>query len=166
MEITLRKGLKTDLPAVLALIKELAEFEKAPQDVAITLQELERDGFGEQPVFSFFVAEHQNTIIGMALYYIKYSTWKGKCIFLEDLIVTEKYRRYKVGSKLFEAVLQLARQMGARRFEWQVLDWNTPAIEFYKKYNAQFLNEWLNCRLTDVEMGQLANPHLMGIKDQ
>ena len=155
MEIIIRKGLKADLPAALALINELAEFEKAPQDVVVTLADMERDGFGEQPAFEFFVAEHNGCVIGMALYYIKYSTWKGKVIFLEDLIVTERYRRYKVGSKLFNALLQLAKQMGVRRFEWQVLDWNAPAIEFYKKYNAQFLNEWLNCRLTEVEINQL-----------
>jgi GNAT superfamily N-acetyltransferase len=155
MDITVRKGHKEDLPAVLSLIKELAEFERAAQDVVITLEDMERDGFGAEPVFGFFVAEHQNSIIGMALYYIKYSTWKGKCIFLEDLIVTEKYRRYKVGSKLFETVLQLTKQMGFRRFEWQVLDWNTAAIEFYKKYNTQFLNEWLNCRLTEEQLGNL-----------
>ena len=152
MEIKIRKGYKEDLPAVLGLIRELATFERAPNDVVVTLEDMEEDGFGDRPIFKFFVAEAEGKIVGMALYYIKYSTWKGKCVFLEDLMVTEKYRRFKIGKQLFEEVVKAAKKMKARRVEWQVLDWNTPAIEFYKKYDSDFMKEWLNCRLTEEQI--------------
>lgn len=152
MRIIIRKGLKSDLPHVLNLVKELAAYEKAPTEVAVTIDEMERDGFGENPVFDFFVAEYENNIIGIALYYYKYSTWKGKCIFLEDLIVTEKYRKSGIGKKLFDEVVKVAKEMKVRRLEWQVLDWNQPAIEFYKKLNANFDEEWINCKLTEEQI--------------
>jgi GNAT superfamily N-acetyltransferase len=120
MEIKVRKGYKEDLPAVLGLIQELAEFEKAPKDVVVTLADMEEDGFGERPIFKFYVAEADGAIVGMALYYIKYSTWKGKCVFLEDIVVTEKYRRFKIGKALFEEVAKAAKRMKARRMEWQL----------------------------------------------
>lgn len=143
----IREGRKEDLPAVLALIKELAEYEKAPQEVEVTVKEMEETGFGKNPVFRFFVAETEEKIIGIALYYVKYSTWKGPCIFLEDIIVTQAERRKGIGAKLFEKVIAVAKEMKARRLEWQVLEWNQPAIHFYKKYNAQFNGEWLNGKL-------------------
>lgn len=149
MDIKIRKGYKEDLQAVLALVKELAAFEKAPNDVVVTIDDMENDGFGDNPIFKFYVAEVDGKVVGMALYYIKYSTWKGKCIFLEDIIVTEKYRRYKIGQQLFEAVVKKAKELKVRRVEWQVLDWNTPAIRFYEKYDSIFMKEWLNYRLAE-----------------
>ena len=147
MEVTIRRGRRDDLPSVLGLIKELAEYERAPQEVVVTLEDLERDGFGENPVFGFFVAEAGDKIVGMALYYVKYSTWKGKCIFLEDIIVNEKYRRNNIGKKLFDEVVKVSKDMHVRRMEWQVLEWNDPAIQFYKKLSANFDGEWINCKL-------------------
>jgi GNAT superfamily N-acetyltransferase len=155
MNIKIRKGYKEDLPAVLGLVKELAAFERAPNDVVVTIDDMERDGFGDDPIFKFYVAEDEGKVVGMALYYIKYSTWKGKCIFLEDIIVTESYRRYKVGKQLFEAVVKAAKKLKVRRVEWQVLDWNTPAIKFYEKYDAQFLKEWVSCRLTEEQIEEI-----------
>lgn len=152
MNIAIRKGTKTDLPVVLNLVKELAIYEKAPNEVTVTLSDMERDGFGESPIFSFFVAEKDGTILGIALYYIKYSTWKGKCVFLEDIIVTEEYRQYGIGKKLFDEVVKVAKSMNVKRLEWQVLEWNEPAIKFYKKLNAHFDEEWINCKLTDKEI--------------
>ncbi len=152
MNIAIRKGTKTDLPAVLNLVKELAIYEKAPNEVTVTLSDMERDGFGENPIFSFFVAEKDGNIVGIALYYIKYSTWKGKCVFLEDIIVTEDYRQYGIGKKLFDEIVKVAKAMHVKRLEWQVLEWNEPAIKFYKKLNAHFDEEWINCKLTDKEI--------------
>ncbi len=152
MNIAIRKGTKTDLPAVLNLVKELAIYEKAPNEVTVTLSDMERDGFGENPIFSFFVAEKDGNIVGIALYYIKYSTWKGKCVFLEDIIVTEAYRQYGIGKKLFDEIVKVAKAMHVKRLEWQVLEWNEPAIKFYKKLNAHFDEEWINCKLTDKEI--------------
>lgn len=156
MEITVRKGYKGDLPSVYNLIKELATYEKAPNDVVVTIEDMEADGFGDNPIFKFFVAEANNKIVGMALYYIKYSTWKGKCLFLEDIIVSEKYRRHKIGKLLFEEVVKVAKAKKYRRVEWQVLDWNTPAIKFYEKYDAEFMKEWLSCRLTEKQIEKIA----------
>lgn len=152
MEISIRKGLKKDLPQVLKLIKELATYEKAPDEVTVRIEELERDGFGSHPIFNFFVAESKEQIIGIALYYIKYSTWKGKCIFLEDIIVTEQFRKYGIGKKLFDEVVKVSKEMKVPRLEWQVLEWNEPAINFYKKLNAHFDNEWINCKLTGEQI--------------
>lgn len=152
MDITIRHGLKADLPQVLNLIRELAAYEKAPGEVAVSVEEMERDGFGEQPVFKYFVAETDKKIVGMSLYYIKYSTWKGKCVFLEDIIVTEQFRKYGIGKKLFDKVVEVAKEMKARRMEWQVLEWNEPAIKFYEKVNSNFDAEWVNCRLTEEQI--------------
>lgn len=152
MEVKIRKGFREDVPEILRLIKELATYERAPLDVEITVEDLERDGFGDQPIFRFFVAELEGKICGMALYYIKYSTWKGRCLFLEDIIVREEFRRHKIGKKLFEAVVAVAKEMKVRRVEWQVLDWNEPAIRFYEKYKAEFLKEWVSCRLTEKQI--------------
>lgn len=152
MNMTIRKGLKPDLPQVLKLIQELATYEKAPNEVAVTLAEMERDGFGENPIFKFFVAEVEGKIVGISLYYIKYSTWKGKCVFLEDIIVTESHRTYGIGKKLFDEVVKVAKEMKARRMEWQVLEWNEPAIKFYEKLDSHFDSEWVNCKLTDSEI--------------
>ncbi len=155
MQVKVRKGFKGDLPDVLRLIQELAAYEKAPNEVEVTLQDLEYDGFGENAIFKFFVAEVEGKIQGMALYYIKYSTWKGKCIFLEDIIVREEFRRLQIGKQLFDAVLKAAKESKVRRVEWQVLDWNTPAIKFYEKYKAEFLKEWVSCRLVENRIKEL-----------
>lgn len=152
MKVTIRKGKQSDIAGVLALIKQLASYEKAPNEVTLTENELMQDAFGEKPICYFFVAELNNEIIGIALYYVKYSTWKGKCLFLEDIIVDEKYRMHGIGKKLFTEVAKVAAKMNVKRLEWQVLDWNTPAIEFYKKLNSKFDGEWINCKLTDVEL--------------
>lgn len=154
MDIAVRKGFKEDLPAVLNLIKELAEYEKEPHEVVVSLQDMEHDGFGENPIFKFFVAEVDKKIVGMALYYVKYSTWKGKCVYLDDIVVTQSYRRKGIGNLLFEAVIKATKEIRARRLEWQVLDWNEPAIEFYKKYDTKFLEEWLSCRLTEEQINK------------
>ncbi len=152
MDFTIRKGIKSDLPQVLNLIKELAIYEKAPNEVTVSIADMEQDGFGNNPIFNFFVAEQNNIIVGISLYYIKYSTWKGKCVFLEDIIVTEKYRKFGIGKKLFDEVAKIAKDMNVKRLEWQVLEWNEPAIKFYKKLNSHFDNEWVNCKLTDKEL--------------
>ncbi|MCK6648296.1 MAG: GNAT family N-acetyltransferase [Bacteroidia bacterium] len=152
MNFSIRKGVQQDLPQVLGLIKELAEYEKAPLEVTVSVADMERDGFGEHPIFQFFVAETEGKIVGISLYYIKYSTWKGKCVFLEDIIVTEAYRKFGIGKKLFDEVVRIAQEMKVKRLEWQVLEWNEPAIQFYKKLNSHFDNEWINCKLTDKEI--------------
>lgn len=147
-ELTIRKGRKEDVPEVLSLIKELALYEKAPEQVTLTLEELEADGFGPSPIYGLFVAEKNGKVIGIALYYEKYSTWQGRCIFLEDIIVTEKERGNGVGHQLFQAVIGVAKERNSARMEWQVLDWNEPAINFYRKYSANLDSEWLNGKLT------------------
>lgn len=152
MNFSIRKGVQQDLPQVLGLIKELAEYEKAPLEVTVSVADMERDGFGEHPIFQFFVAETEGKIVGISLYYIKYSTWKGKCVFLEDIIVTEAYRKFGIGKKLFDEVVKVAKEMKVKRLEWQVLEWNEPAIKFYKKLNSHFDSEWINCKLTDKEI--------------
>ena len=152
MNPTIRKGEKKDLPQTLALVKELAAYEKAPLEVSVTVEEMERDGFGEDPAFQFFVAEADDRIVGIALYYTKYSTWKGKCLFLEDLIVTEAFRKSGIGKKLFDEVVKVAKEMNARRMEWQVLEWNAPAINFYKKLNANLDPEWINVKLVEEQI--------------
>lgn len=144
----IRKGTRQDVASVFALVQELALYEKAPEQVTLTLKELEEDGFGEHPIYGLFVAERNNRIVGMALYYEKYSTWTGRCIYLEDIIVTESERGNGIGHGLFEAVIGVAKERNSARMEWQVLDWNEPAIGFYRKYNATLDGEWLNGKLT------------------
>ncbi|HEU4719126.1 MAG TPA: GNAT family N-acetyltransferase [Bacteroidia bacterium] len=151
-EINIRPAVAADMPAVLALIKELAEYERAPEEVTVTAEDLVRDGFGECPRFHCFVAEENKKVTGIALYYISYSTWKGSCLFLEDIVVTQSERRRGIGKMLFEEVIRAAKKMNAKRMSWQVLDWNEPAIKFYEKYNPEILREWLNFRLTEEKL--------------
>ncbi len=138
----IRKGQKEDMPAVLELIKELAIFEKEPHAVVVTVVDLLRDGFSEKPLFYTFIAEVNAEIIGMALYYYRYSTWKGKTIHLEDLIVSEKSRGTGAGFALYSEIIKQGKKDNVRRIEWNVLDWNTPAIDFYRKSGAKLLQDW------------------------
>jgi len=142
MEITIREALKNDMQSVHALITELAVFENEPTAVKVTIADLERDGFGDNPLFHCFVAEVEGTIVGIALVYPRYSTWSGPVVHLEDLIITEKMRGKGVGSKLLRAVVKYGSEKGVRRISWEVLDWNEPAIKFYEKNGAKVLRDW------------------------
>lgn len=144
MDIQLRFAVKEDCPRLLELIHELAVYEKAPEEVTVTLAEFEDAGFGTQPVWKAFVAEDATGILGFALYYTRYSTWKGCRLYLEDFIVTESQRGKGLGKILFERVMKEARDKNYNGMTWQVLDWNEPAINFYNKYNAQIETGWLN----------------------
>jgi GNAT superfamily N-acetyltransferase len=148
----IRKGKKEDLPGIFRLINELALFEKAPEEVTNTIASMEEDGFGENPVFGFYVAETTDAIAGMALYFVKYSTWKGRGLYLDDLIVTENMRGKGIGRKLFEAFISEAKNSGAKQVHWQVLDWNTPAVEFYKNVGAKIEAEWWDCKMTEAQI--------------
>lgn len=138
----IRKGNPEDMEAVLGLIKELAVFEKEPDAVLITVEDLIRDGFGLVPLFQVLVAEIENEIVGIALYYYRYSTWKGKTIHLEDLVVKENMRGSGVGFALYSEIIKQGKKDKVRRIEWNVLDWNTPAIDFYKNSGAKILDDW------------------------
>ena len=155
MNITIKKGTPHDIPQALQLVKELAAYEKAPDEVEVTIEEMTEWGFGKNKQFDFFVAVENDVIVGLALYYYKYSTWKGKCLFLEDIIVTESQRGKGLGKLLFDQVVQVSKEQKVRRMEWQVLDWNTPAIEFYKKYDATLDGEWVNCKLTNPQLEKM-----------
>ncbi len=151
MRIIIRKAEKKDCPRLLELIHELALYEKAPHEVTVDLDHFDESGFGENPVWWAFVAASPNPskggeeeVHGFALYYIRYSTWKGQCIYLEDLLVTEKMRGKGLGKLLFEKVIEETKARNFKRMVWQVLDWNEPAINFYKKYNATLDPEWMN----------------------
>ena len=145
--VNVRRGKKHDLAAVLDLIKELAEFENALDQVVNTVQRMEVDGFGKDAVFGFIVAEEDQKILGTSIYYYRYSTWKGKRLYLEDIVVTKKLRGNGIGTLLFEETLQIARSSNCTGIMWQVLDWNEPAINFYKKYDTNFDGEWINCSI-------------------
>jgi len=147
MNVIIRKSEKKDCTRLLELIQELADYEKAPAEVTVTLDHFEESGFGEKPVWWAFVAEVDGKVEGFALYYIRYSTWKGQRMYLEDILVTEKMRGRKLGKLLFERLIEEAKEKGLSGIVWQVLDWNDPAINFYKKYNTSFDNGWINCSL-------------------
>ncbi len=147
MSIHIRRAAKNDCPRLLELIHELAVYEKAPDAVTVTLQHFEESGFGPSPVWWAFVAEDSNTgqVVGFALYYIRYSTWKGQRMYLEDIIITQHMRGKGIGQQLFNRLIQEAGEKQLQGISWQVLEWNTPAIEFYIKNNADFDAEWINC---------------------
>ncbi|MFB0938195.1 MAG: GNAT superfamily N-acetyltransferase [Candidatus Azotimanducaceae bacterium] len=142
MKFSIRKGVKKDAVSILKLIHELAVFENEPEAVEITVEDLEKDGFGEHPLFQVLVAEQDEEIVGMALYYNRYSTWKGKTIHLEDLIVKSSMRGKNIGGALYESVLKQGYEEKVRRVEWVVLDWNTPARDFYINSGAKILHGW------------------------
>ena len=147
MIITIRRAVREDCPRLLELVQELAEYERAPQEVTVTLEHFAESGFGEKPVWWAFVAELDGVIQGFALYYIRYSTWKGQAMYLEDILVTEQMRGRGMGRMLFDRLIEEAQEKGFKRMVWQVLEWNEPAINFYKKYNASFDPEWVNCSI-------------------
>jgi GNAT superfamily N-acetyltransferase len=153
----IRKGIPEDMPEVLALITELAIFEKEPNAVVVTVEDLVRDGFSDNPLFYTFVAEVQNKIIGVALYYYRFSTWKGKTIHLEDLIVKETNRGTGAGFALYTEIIKQGKKENVRRIEWNVLDWNTPAIEFYKKSGASVLNDWRVVHMDEIGIDTFIN---------
>lgn len=142
MEYTIRKAQKGDLPSVLELIKELAAFENEPGAVDITVETLEKEGFGNHPLFICFVAEVEGSIEGMALCYHRFSTWKGRTLHLEDLIVRKDKRGTGLGSALYKKVILFAQEQGVKRVEWVVLDWNQHAIDFYARSGANILKDW------------------------
>jgi GNAT superfamily N-acetyltransferase len=146
--ITIRRAIESDCPRLLELIKELALYEKAPEQVTVTLEHFKKSGFGEQPVWWAFVAEENGVVQGFALYYIRYSTWKGQRMYLEDILVTDAMRGKGIGKLLLDRLIEEAKEKGLSGIVWQVLEWNEPAINFYKKYNASFDPEWINCSIS------------------
>lgn len=147
MPIHIRNAVQTDCERLLELIRELALYEKAPQEVTVSLEHFEASGFGTNPVWWAFVAEENGVILGFALYYIRYSTWKGQRMYLEDILVTEEARGRGIGSMLMGRLTTEAKERNLNGIVWQVLEWNEPAINFYKKYNAAFDAEWINCSI-------------------
>ena len=145
--VTIRKANTNDCPRLLELILELAIYEKAPEEVTVSLEHFQECGFGLNPVWWAFVAETEGEIKGFALYYIRYSTWKGQRMYLEDILVTESWRGKGLGKLLFDRLIEEAKEKGFTGMVWQVLEWNEPAIHFYKKYNSAFDNEWVNCSI-------------------
>lgn len=150
----IRKATPEDMNQVLERIRELAVFENEPNAVVITVDDLIRDGFSGQPLFHCFVAEEKGELLGIALYYYRYSTWKGKTIHLEDLIVKEQHRGKGIGFALYKTVIQQGQTDGVRRIEWAVLDWNSPAIEFYEKSGAKVFTDW---RVAQMDENGIAN---------
>ncbi|MBK0381087.1 GNAT family N-acetyltransferase [Mucilaginibacter segetis] len=155
MNINLRIAVKDDCLRLLELVNELALYERAPEEVTVTLQEFEEAGFGNKPVWKAFVAEVEGLIVGFALYYVRYSTWKGCRLYLEDLVVTESLRGKGIGKLLFDRLITEAEELGFSGMVWQVLDWNEPAINFYRKYEANIEAGWLNASLSKEQIKQL-----------
>ncbi|NJW52227.1 GNAT family N-acetyltransferase [Salinimicrobium oceani] len=154
MNTTIRDARKEDMPAVLELIKELAAFEKEPDAVITTVETLEKEGFGAQPLFHVFVAEVDGKIEGMALVYYRFSTWKGRTLHLEDLIVREEKRGTGLGNALYRKVIEYARSQDLKRVEWVVLDWNKHAIDFYERSGATILKDWYTVQMDEDGMTQ------------
>jgi len=157
MEISLRTARKEDCGRLMELIHELAVYEKAPEEVTVTLEEFVDAGFGITPVWKAFIAECDGQIAGFALFYTRYSTWKGRRLYLEDFIVTDAQRGKGIGKILFDRVVQEAREGNYSGMVWQVLDWNAPAINFYNKYNAGIEAGWLNASLSAAQLDKIEN---------
>ena len=155
MNPVIRKAVREDIPDLLKLIRELAIYEKSEHEVSNTPEMMLRDGFGENPVFGSYVAEVEGLIVGIAIYYYRYSTWKGKRLYLEDIIVTESYRGKGIGKLLFEKVMTIVVDENCTGMTWQVLDWNESAIGFYKGFGARFDGDWINCHLEARQIREL-----------
>ena len=156
MNIKIRKAIISDCVHMMELVRELAVFERAPDEVTVTMEHFIETGFGNNPVWQALVAvNEEEKIIGISLYYMRYSTWKGLRLYLEDLIVTSSYRGKGIGKMLFESTVDEARKMGISGIMWQVLDWNEPAINFYKKYEASIEAGWLNGALSREQLLKL-----------
>jgi len=148
MKIIIREALREDCPRMMELVKELAEYEKAAEQVTVSFDHFAESGFGPNPVWWAWVAETEGKVEGFALYYVRYSTWKGQRMYLEDIVVTEKMRGKGMGKLLLGKLIQVAKEKGYSGIMWQVLDWNEPAIHFYKKFDAvRFDAEWINCSI-------------------
>lgn len=147
MNIQIRRAVREDCPRIIELVNELAVYERAPNEVTVSFEHFEKSGFGTQPVWWAFVAEVDGLVQGFALYYVRFSTWKGQRMYLEDLVVTEEMRGKGLGKLLFEELMAEARRKEFTGMMWQVLEWNEPAINFYKKYGASFDGEWVNCSI-------------------
>lgn len=148
MQTIIRRALQDDCVRIMELVQELAEYEKAPEEVTVSLTHFQESGFGPNPVWWAFVAEVDGRVQGFALYYIRYSTWKGQRMYLEDILVTEQMRGKQLGKLLFDRLLIEAKEKNLNGMVWQVLEWNEPAINFYKKYQASFDAEWVNCSIS------------------
>lgn len=146
--VIIRKGIKEDIDQVFQLVLELARFENAEHEVKNSVSRMKEEGFKNNPAFEFFVAEFEEKIVGMALYYFSYSTWKGRSIYIDDLVVLENYRRQGIGDRLLKEVLKVAKKEKCGKVHWQVLDWNKPAINYYRKIGAEFDGEWINCAIS------------------
>ncbi len=146
-KITLRKAESIDIPLIFSMVKELALFERAPEEVTATLADYEINGFSEKSLFDAFILFENDQLVGFALWYFRFSTWKGKRLYLEDLYVTSEFRSKGYGKLLMEATIEEAKTTNSKGLMWQVLDWNSPAIEFYKKYGARFDSEWINVHI-------------------
>ncbi len=156
MEIKISTGTEQDLPQLLALIKELAEFEKAPDQVINTLEKMKIDGFGERKIFDFYMIHSSDRLVGMALTYYRYSTWRGRTLYLEDLYIVPEYRGKGIGKKIMTFLAKRALESDCSRMSWEVLEWNTPAIEFYRSIDSKLDAEWINCSLEKEELEKLA----------
>lgn len=151
MEYTVREATEEDFPAILSLIKELAEYERSPDKVTNSVEQMKQ----EKELFRCLVAEsEEKEIVGMALYFFAYFTWVGKSLYLEDIIVTQAWRQHKIGTTLLARVMEAAREENCKRVRWQVLNWNESAINFYKKCNAELSDEWLNCTINEEEIAK------------
>lgn len=147
MSVIIRIATTKDLPNVYGLIKELAIYENAPHEPTVSLEEFIEDGKGAHPRYRVIVAEQDGELVGIALYYLGYSTWKGNMMYLDDLVVRESHRRSGIGQLLFNALIAAAREHGVNQLRWHVLNWNEPAIRFYKKIDASLDEEWITCKL-------------------